>query len=47
MPDIKVREKIFRLNIGENLNISDENFKLLAQLTVGFKLILNFIYITK
>ena len=36
MPDIKVREEIFRLHVRENHSLSDENFKLLAQLTEGF-----------
>ena len=36
MPDIKVREEILRLNIKENHSLSEENFKLLAQLTEGF-----------
>ena len=37
MPDVKVREEIFKLHIGEKChNFSDENFKLLAQSTEGF-----------
>jgi len=36
IPDLKAREEIFRLHVGENHNLSDEEFKVLSQLTEGY-----------
>ena len=47
IPDIKAREEIFRLHVGKDHNLSDENFKLLAKMTEGFKYTLIFINTTK
>ena len=43
MPDNKTREEIFKLHVGKDHNLSDENFKLLAKMTEGFKYPLIFI----
>jgi len=39
MPDVKVREEIFKLRIGGHEKLTDADYKTLAQLTEGYKYI--------
>jgi len=36
MPDIKIREEIFRIRVGSLAKLNDQDFKILAELTDGY-----------